>query len=149
MAEASELERFADVMHALRRGCPWDAEQTHLSLVRFLVEETAEVVEAIEDPDHDDHLVEELGDLLLQVLFHSEIAAEEGISRQGVHDAISSAEAVLEQVERAAGCVARAGALRDAMQRITAAASALAQNDNPAVRQRAQEILAAAASVKE
>ena len=78
-----------------------------------------------------------------------EIAAEEGISRQGVHDAISRAEAVLEQVERAAGCVARAGALRNAMQRITAAASALAQNDNPAVRQRAQEILAAAASVKE
>lgn len=65
-------------MHELRARCPWDAEQTHRSLVTYLVEETAEVVEAIEDPDHDDHLVEELGDLLLQVLFHSEIAAEEG-----------------------------------------------------------------------
>lgn len=64
-------------MHALRSGCPWDAEQTHRSLVRYLVEETCEVIEAIEDGDDAD-LVEELGDLLLQVLFHSEIAAEAG-----------------------------------------------------------------------
>lgn len=73
-----EVDRLIGVMHELRARCPWDAEQTHRSLVTYLVEETAEVVEAIEDPDHDDHLVEELGDLLLQVLFHSEIAAEEG-----------------------------------------------------------------------
>jgi XTP/dITP diphosphohydrolase len=64
-------------MHQLRTGCPWDAEQTHASLVRYLVEETLEVVEAIEVGD-DTELTEELGDLLLQVVFHSEIAAESG-----------------------------------------------------------------------
>ncbi|HRA76843.1 MAG TPA: MazG nucleotide pyrophosphohydrolase domain-containing protein [Propionicimonas sp.] len=64
-------------MHALRSGCPWDAGQTHLSLVHYLVEETCEVVDAVEAGDDAD-LLEELGDLLLQVLFHSEIAAEEG-----------------------------------------------------------------------
>ncbi|MVA76658.1 nucleoside triphosphate pyrophosphohydrolase [Auraticoccus sp. F435] len=62
-------------MQRLRRDCPWDAEQTHRSLVRYLVEETCEVVEAIESGDDDD-LREELGDLLLQVLFHATIAAE-------------------------------------------------------------------------
>jgi len=71
------LVDLADVMHAIRGGCPWDAEQTHATLVRYLVEETAEVVEAIEAGD-DDQLREELGDLLLQVYFHAEIAAEEG-----------------------------------------------------------------------
>jgi XTP/dITP diphosphohydrolase len=72
-----ELERLVGVMHALRSGCPWGAEQTHLSLVHYLVEETCEVVDAVESGDDAD-LLEELGDLLLQVLFHSEIAAEEG-----------------------------------------------------------------------
>jgi XTP/dITP diphosphohydrolase len=64
-------------MHRLRTGCPWDAEQTHASLVRYLVEETLEVVEAIEAGE-DTELTEELGDLLLQVVFHAEIAAESG-----------------------------------------------------------------------
>ena len=72
-----QLERLVAVMHRLRSGCPWDAEQTHLSLVRYLVEETLEVVEVIEAGD-DDQLTEELGDLLLQVVFHAEIAAESG-----------------------------------------------------------------------
>ncbi len=72
-----EVERFAAVMARLRRECPWDAGQTHLSLVRYLVEETCEVVEAIEDGDDTD-LREELGDLLLQVVFHAIIAAERG-----------------------------------------------------------------------
>ncbi|MDO5535845.1 MAG: MazG family protein [Propionibacteriaceae bacterium] len=70
-------------MAALRAGCPWDAEQTHRSLVTYLIEETAEVVEAIESTEgpevtSDEHLVEELGDLLLQVVFHAEIARTEG-----------------------------------------------------------------------
>lgn len=73
-----ELQRLAGVMHALRRGCPWDAAQTHHSLVTYLVEEAAEVVEAIETASGDGHLAEELGDLLLQVYFHAEIAAEQG-----------------------------------------------------------------------
>ena len=72
-----ELSRLVAVMHRLRTGCPWDAEQTHTSLVRYLVEETLEVVEAIEAGD-DTELTEELGDLLLQVVFHAEIAAESG-----------------------------------------------------------------------
>ena len=72
-----QVARLIGVMHALRSGCPWDAEQTHRSLVRYLVEETCEVIEAIEAGDDTD-LAEELGDLLLQVVFHSEIAAEAG-----------------------------------------------------------------------
>lgn len=76
-AEYPEVTRLIGVMHALRTGCPWDAEQTHLSLVHYLVEETCEVIEAIETGDDAD-LVEELGDLMLQVLFHSEIASETG-----------------------------------------------------------------------
>ena len=56
-------------------GCPWDAEQTHESLATYLLEETYETLEAIETGDRE-HLREELGDLLLQVVFHSRIAAE-------------------------------------------------------------------------
>jgi XTP/dITP diphosphohydrolase len=71
-----ELERLVAVMSRLRHACPWDAQQTHRSLVQYLIEETAETVEAIESDDQD-HLREELGDLLLQVVFHAEIAAED------------------------------------------------------------------------
>ena len=71
-----ELERLVGVMARLRRDCPWDAQQTHRSLVQYLIEETAETVEAIEADDRV-LLREELGDLLLQVIFHSEIAGEQ------------------------------------------------------------------------
>jgi len=66
------------VMDRLRSpgGCPWDAEQTHLSLLPYLLEETHEVVEAVESGDRT-HLAEELGDLLLQVMFHARVAAED------------------------------------------------------------------------
>ncbi|WOP20220.1 MazG family protein [Raineyella sp. LH-20] len=64
-------------MGILREDCPWDAEQTHRSLVQYLVEETMETVEAIETGEPA-HLREELGDLLLQVVFHAAIAAEPG-----------------------------------------------------------------------
>jgi len=70
-----ELQRLVAVMSRLRQACPWDAQQTHRSLVQYLIEEAAETVEAIESGDQD-HLREELGDLLLQVIFHAEIAAE-------------------------------------------------------------------------
>jgi XTP/dITP diphosphohydrolase len=70
-----QVERLAEVMATLRQACPWDAQQTHRSLVQYLIEETAETVEAIEAGDRA-HLLEELGDLLLQVVFHAEIAAE-------------------------------------------------------------------------
>jgi tetrapyrrole methylase family protein/MazG family protein len=58
-------------------GCPWDAEQTHRTLARHLLEETHELLEAI-DADDDAAIRDELGDLLLQVTFHAQIAAEEG-----------------------------------------------------------------------
>jgi XTP/dITP diphosphohydrolase len=64
------------VMDRLRRECPWDREQTHLTLVRYLLEESYETVEAIESGDRD-HLREELGDLLLQVIFHARVASED------------------------------------------------------------------------
>lgn len=65
------------VMDTLRSpgGCPWDAEQTHRSLLRYLVEECYELVQAIEDDDRA-AMREELGDVLLQVLFHARVAAE-------------------------------------------------------------------------
>ena len=69
-----ETVRLVEVMEVLRRRCPWDAEQTHRTLVQYLLEEAAETVEAIESGD-DVHLREELGDLLLQVVFHAEIAS--------------------------------------------------------------------------
>jgi XTP/dITP diphosphohydrolase len=71
------LERAVEVMDRLRSpgGCPWDAEQTHESLTRYLLEEAYEVLEAIETGDRA-LLREELGDLLLQVLFHARITQE-------------------------------------------------------------------------
>ncbi|HIY67584.1 MAG TPA: MazG family protein [Candidatus Agrococcus pullicola] len=59
-------------------GCPWDREQTHASLVQYLLEESYELAEAIENSAADDELVEELGDVLFQVVFHSEIARADG-----------------------------------------------------------------------
>lgn len=71
------LQRAVEVMDRLRSpgGCPWDAAQTHESLTRYLLEEAYEVIEAIET-DNQALLREELGDLLLQVLFHARIAQE-------------------------------------------------------------------------
>lgn len=73
------LVRLQRVVHDLRSpgGCPWDREQTHLSLLPNLVEEAYEVVEAAQSGDRE-HLCEELGDLLLQVVLHGEIAGETG-----------------------------------------------------------------------
>ena len=74
-----QLARLRAIMHRLRApgGCPWDAEQTHESLVTNLIEEAYETVDTIQRGDHN-HLQEELGDLLLQVIFHSELAEEAG-----------------------------------------------------------------------
>jgi XTP/dITP diphosphohydrolase len=85
-----ELERLVSVVARLRLECPWDAQQTHRSLAQYLVEETAETIEAIESGDQD-HLREELGDLLLQVLFHAEIASEqaEGFTVEEVAEGIA------------------------------------------------------------
>ena len=72
--------RLLDVVSVMDRlrgpgGCPWDAEQTHASLGKYLIEEAYEALDTIQREDHD-HLRDELGDVLLQVAFHSRIAAE-------------------------------------------------------------------------
>jgi XTP/dITP diphosphohydrolase len=71
-----QLEQLIAVLEELRApgGCAWDAEQTHESLVRYLVEETYELIDAIESGNREE-LIEELGDVLYQVIFHSDIAA--------------------------------------------------------------------------
>lgn len=75
----TDFEQLLNIMRRLRGpgGCPWDAEQTHESLTRYLLEETYEVIEAI-DAKSPEHLREELGDLLLQPVFHAVIAEEAG-----------------------------------------------------------------------
>ena len=79
MSQSHTFEQLVNIMRKLRApgGCPWDAEQTHESLTRYLLEETYEVIEAI-DEKSPQHLREELGDLLLQPVFHAAIAEESG-----------------------------------------------------------------------
>ncbi|NMM62163.1 nucleoside triphosphate pyrophosphohydrolase [Clostridium sp. P21] len=74
-----DFNDLLDIMSILRseNGCPWDQEQSHESIKRCLIEECYEVLEAIDEKD-DDKLVEELGDVLLQIVFHSQIGKEEG-----------------------------------------------------------------------
>ena len=97
---AGEVARFADLAIELRRRCPWDQEQTHQSLRGHLLEETYEVLEALDGVDPDtlsgyEELEEELGDLLYQIVFHSVLAAEAGqftladVAR-GIHDKLKS-----------------------------------------------------------
>jgi len=92
---AAELVRFDELVHTLRERCPWDREQTHQSLTRHLLEETYEVLEAVDglgaEFEGAEHLEEELGDLLFQVFFHATLAAEEGLFTladvaQGIHN---------------------------------------------------------------
>lgn len=80
---AGEMARLHRLARTLREQCPWDREQTHASLVRYLIEETYEVVDALsaldpENPATDEALIEELGDLLYQIEFHTTIAEQEG-----------------------------------------------------------------------
>jgi tetrapyrrole methylase family protein/MazG family protein len=83
----AELARLDEVVHVLRARCPWDAEQTHASLARHLIEEAYEAAEAIDGlgevaeapPERVAHLEEELGDVLFQVFFHAALAGEEGL----------------------------------------------------------------------
>jgi len=76
------LQSFYELVRVMERlraenGCPWDRKQTHESLKPYLIEETYEVISAI-DSGNDDELKEELGDLLLQIVFHAQIAKEDG-----------------------------------------------------------------------
>lgn len=84
LGEMSSFEQFQEVIAHLRapEGCPWDRKQTHLSLRPYLIEEAYEVLEAIESEDPQ-ALREELGDLLLQVVLHTQIAIDDGEFRMG------------------------------------------------------------------
>lgn len=79
MPVGDAFEALLNIMHRLRSpgGCPWDREQTHVSIKPYLIEEAYEVAEAIEAAD-DAELCVELGDLLLQIVFHAEMAGERG-----------------------------------------------------------------------
>ncbi len=74
-----QFDVLREIIAELRgpNGCPWDKKQTHQSLKKYLIEEAYEVLEAIDEED-DDHLVEELGDVLLQVMLHAQIGEDEG-----------------------------------------------------------------------
>lgn len=75
-----EFTFLRDIIAQLRgpNGCPWDKKQTHQSLKKYLIEESYELLEAIEEDDID-HMIEELGDVLLQVMLHSQIGEDEGM----------------------------------------------------------------------
>lgn len=94
-AAAAAFAELVAVMDRLRSpgGCPWDAEQTHASLAPYAIEEAYEVAEAAERGDPE-HLREELGDLLLQVVFHARIAQE------GSHHAFDVADVVHDLVDK-------------------------------------------------
>ena len=84
---SSELLRLREVMDKLRSpgGCPWDAEQDHESLLKYLLEESYEFIESVENKDRTS-MQEELGDLLLQVYFHSRMAEEDADNPFNVED---------------------------------------------------------------
>jgi len=77
--EKYTYEQLLEIIAKLRspEGCPWDRAQTHESMIKYFYDECDKVVEAIKNKD-DDNLCEELGDVLLQVLLHAQIATEEG-----------------------------------------------------------------------
>ena len=87
----SELLRLREVMDKLRSpgGCPWDAEQTHQSLLKYLLEESYEFIESVENNDRQD-MQEELGDLLLQIYFHSRMAEEDANQPFNIEDVAKS-----------------------------------------------------------
>ena len=88
---SSELIRLREVMDKLRSpgGCPWDAEQDHTSLLKYLLEESYEFIESVENNDRD-AMQEELGDLLLQVYFHSRMAEEDAKQPFNIDDVAKS-----------------------------------------------------------
>lgn len=77
MKECENFQKLVNLVEKLRRECPWDREQTNISIKNNLIEEAYELLEAIEEDDNQ-KMIEELGDLLLQVVFHSQIKKDEG-----------------------------------------------------------------------
>ncbi|MFM8191045.1 MAG: MazG family protein [Candidatus Nanopelagicus sp.] len=88
---SSELIRLREVMDKLRSpgGCPWDAQQDHSSLLKYLLEESYEFIEAVENNDRQ-AMQEELGDLLLQIYFHSRMAEEDAKQPFDIEDIAKS-----------------------------------------------------------
>ena len=78
MAAIDDLKATMARLRAREGGCPWDIEQTHASLVRCLIDEVSELIDTIDRNDYA-HMREELGDVLIQVVFHAQIAAEQGL----------------------------------------------------------------------
>ncbi|GAA4565945.1 MazG family protein [Planotetraspora kaengkrachanensis] len=120
----ARLLDLVQVMDRLRRECPWDRKQTHESLVPYLVEEAYEVLETIDQGDFT-ALREELGDLLLQVMFHSRLAQERG--QEGGFDIDDVATGIVEKLVRrhphvfAGTAVSGAGEVSDNWETIKAA----------------------------
>ena len=87
----SELQRLVEVMDRLRSpgGCPWDAEQTHESLIKYLLEESYEFIDTVDSSDREG-MREELGDVLLQVYFHSRIAQDHPTDPFSIEDVARS-----------------------------------------------------------
>jgi MazG family protein len=78
MSAIEDLKATMARLRAREGGCPWDIEQTHASLVRCLIDEVSELIDTIDRNDYP-HMREELGDVLIQVVFHAQIAAEQGL----------------------------------------------------------------------
>jgi MazG family protein len=78
MSAIEDLVRTMARLRAKEGGCPWDQEQTHATLVRCLIDEVSELIDTIDRNDYP-HMREELGDVLIQVVFHAQIAAEQGL----------------------------------------------------------------------
>ncbi|WP_017556518.1 nucleoside triphosphate pyrophosphohydrolase [Nocardiopsis baichengensis] len=95
-APGHRVQELVAVMDELRRRCPWDAEQTHESLAKYLIEEAYEALETIERGDYAT-LREELGDVLLQVVFHARVAEERGADGFTVDDV---AEGIIDKLTR-------------------------------------------------
>lgn len=92
------MDRLLDIMAHLRghaEGCPWTKEQTHKSLVPYLIEEAYETADIIDQGQHGEHLRDELGDLLLQIVFHAEIARE-----RSAFNFDDVAQAIVDKLER-------------------------------------------------
>ncbi|GAA1086411.1 MazG family protein [Nocardiopsis metallicus] len=93
------LLRLVEVMETLRRQCPWDSSQTHESLAKYLIQESYETLETIEDGDYP-QLREELGDVLLQVVFHAAIGAERAEGDPARFTVDDVADAIIDKMTR-------------------------------------------------
>ena len=131
----SYLQRLVEVMDQLRSpgGCPWDAEQTHESLIKYLLEESYEFIESVESGNRQD-MREELGDILLQVYFHSRIAEEDGKDPFTVDDVAKAVADKLAAEKAAAEAAAKAKAETDAKAKADADAAAKKKAEEEAAR---------------